>query len=279
MRKYLLLAAALLLPAVTSAQGSGGYLNGLYCAHPGFNVNVGVTTKSFLCAPKALIRGNGTLSFAVGDNTVTCTPLGGLPDDCFKLMAAIDAVGAEDTFFNRSGLIARFDSIGEFWTVTARTSDTEIEVVNGTTAPATTRTTTDWSYWNTTCYRSAGTQQQPAADTDLDDQRLWAVLGRSTYDFVHFQMPQAFVGVVGNNSTLSATNFVDWVRPAGIKVFGITGTQTTFGANIAGTVKMGNSWSNQGSNALFETAGVEFTAACQSTNADAYPFICLVRGE
>src|SRR5262245_56907094 len=109
MKRLLAVALLLLAPAAARAQGT-------WCGHTGFDVTLGVTTKSFRCAPKKLVRGTGTLTLN-GTSTVTVSPAA----PGFSEIVTPDAIpGADATFFNTSGLYYRFSGLEYYLRISAK---------------------------------------------------------------------------------------------------------------------------------------------------------------
>jgi hypothetical protein len=164
MKKKILALALWLLASSAAAQ------QGFYCGNTGFTNNTGAPTSSFRCAPQFVRRGAGTI---VLNATATATnALGGFVD-----LVAPDALpGAGGVFFKTSGVIVRLNGFTYFYRLTAKASSTSITISAGAAAPGESGSSSDWSYWNTTCYRSSSI---PAATTDANvgSQRLWAKLG------------------------------------------------------------------------------------------------------
>jgi hypothetical protein len=265
MKKAILTLALGLLASSALAQSN----NGLYCGPTGFNINLGVTTKAFLCKPGRVQRGFGpiTLNATI---TATSTVSG------FSVLTTPDALpGGDGVFFATSGVIAVFNGIASWYRVTAKASAASISIINGNTTPAESGTTSEWYYWNTTCFRSASSGTSTTA-TSMDDQRIWGIAGTAVTKPNGASTPYAgLIRHAANNVVIPTLR--GWIRPLFLKMFGqSTSASSGGGSATPGQALLNNFYTNDTNLMMI---GAEFSIVLDSVAADAYNAGCLVRAE
>ena len=239
------------------------------CGPTGFNSNLGVNTKSFRCAPRAVTRGVGTLTFNA-TSTVTASLAG------FQGIVPPEAVpGADGTFFKASGLIVDFAGERYFLNVTAKASDSSITALLGAAAVSFSGTTTSWSFWNTVCLRSLSDYSTNTLDPLTNtDPRIWATSGLisglagNKSDGTYQGRTFAYTESAGNSSGALLIT-----RPAGLSpsLYVITSTQYVgvTGSAVAKTVGAG-AFTNS-----LSVVDVEFQWSLQSSAAATYIAACV----
>lgn len=173
MKRLGLAALVLAIASSAAAQTTSNQGPGYYMGPTGFDLNLGVTTKSFRCGCAKLQRGVGTLTLN-GTTTVTVVPTSG-----FNVIVPPDALpGADGVFFRTSGLWYRLASTGiEYYNrISAKASDASITVLAGAAANPNVGTATEWGYWNVWCYRSASAIVVNNVTTDHQDNRIWSTI-------------------------------------------------------------------------------------------------------
>jgi hypothetical protein len=167
MRKFVLASVLGLL----AAQGSG---QELFCGHNGGNnLNIGDSTDSYRCGPAALVRGSSPITTSSGSGTVTS-------DGAF-VFAASTAPGGVGATFKNTGIVVEQQPGGlrHWYAVTAKASGSSITVVEGSGTPTITGTWSNWSYWESTCYRS-GVNCSSAETSPVTTPALWGWLKSQT---------------------------------------------------------------------------------------------------
>jgi len=259
----------LLMVAFVATPVRAQALNGLYCGPTGFNLNLGVTTKSFLCKPGRLLRGTGSIT--LNATTTATSAVAG-----FSVLATPDALpGSDQTFFNTSGVVVVFDQIAFWYRLTAKASNASISIINGNTTPAESGTSAEWYYWNTTCFRSASSGTSTSA-ASMDDQRIWGIAGSATTRANGPSTP--YVGMIRHALNNASVPFLrGWIRPRFLKMFGnSTSVSTGSGSTAPGQVLVNNFYTNDMN---LMAVGAEFSIVFDSTLGDAYSAGCLIRAE
>lgn len=258
----LLVAIALLIATASIATAQGK----LVCGHTGFNINLGLTTKSWRCAPVAVRVGTGTLTFNA-TTTVTSSPA------AFASIFPPEAVPAADnTFFATSALIAEVAGRRWIMRVTAKASDSQISVIIGGAAPSFSGTATKWSYWSTTCYLANLTHTSVTDNVvpNISSTRIWGTDGD--------------VSAATNRSSANATiHILGWQHATGTGFpgsyftsrpqghwHGIIENGGSFGlSNTAQAIIMGGPISGPSG-----IRAMEWQFSVQSHNADYFPTTC-----
>lgn len=214
MRKAALAVALLLLvPQVYSQNPPAPTAGpGYYCGNTGFDVNLGVTTKTFRCQVVKMQRGVGTLTLN-GTSTVTVS------GSNFNVLVPPDALpGADGVFFKTSGLWYRFGASEFFLRVSAKASNSSITALAGAAGSANSGTTAEWGYWNTTCYRSASSTTTFNATTDHVDPRIWGYSNSFTDGLYLNALSSTLRTIVYTPAASAATN-VEWAaKPRGMRI-------------------------------------------------------------
>jgi hypothetical protein len=211
MKKAILALALWLLASSALAQ------QGLYCGMTGFNTNTG-GAGGWRCAPSIVQRGSGAV--ALNATTTATNALGG-----FSAIAPIDAVAAADgTFFRTSAIIVRgvgANSATKIYRVSAKASSTSITILEGAATPGVTGSFTDWSYWNTTCYRTTAATVA-FTDAALVDPRIWGKIGEDSPGRNQMPLlasPHAFLSyTLDTSATALSLNAIQ--RPSGLALLG-----------------------------------------------------------
>lgn len=114
--------------------------------HTGFDIG---TTAGvvFICRPVEQAPGRVAVTLAAG----TLTGVGAFVD-----VQAQDAVPVTNISFRTSGIAIVIGGKSYLYRISAKASNNSITVLAGLAAPAESGTTSDWRFWNTTCYRQTG---------------------------------------------------------------------------------------------------------------------------
>jgi len=252
-----------ILTLVLGLLASGAFAQqGFYCAHTGFDNNLGDATKSFRCRPELIRAGSGTLTLN-GTSTITVSPA------AFQNIVAPDALpGGDGVFFKTSGIIVTLSNQAHFYRVTAKASDSSITVIDGAAAPTESGTTTVWSYWNTTCYRSASAVTDNN-DFSWADPRLWRSIGSDLGLLGGIHVGDAVCATL-STSTNAATLHNIVLRPGGLATVGVTvgagmctsGADEVTAQSAFLTIGLGQFFGHQASVALASDTVANYFAFC-----------------
>jgi hypothetical protein len=142
MKRALLSLAPLALLALAGRASADVVLWG----HTGFDIG---TTAGvvFICRPVEQAPGRVAVTLASG----TLTGVGAFVD-----VQPQDAIPGTNITFRTSGIAIVIGGKSYLYRISAKASNDSITVLAGLSAPAESGTTSDWRFWNTTCYRQTG---------------------------------------------------------------------------------------------------------------------------
>jgi len=100
-----------------------------------------------ICRPVEQVVGRTAVTLAAGNLTGT---------NAFVDVQAQDAIPGTNISFRTSGIHLVLGGVSYLYRISAKGSDSSITVLAGAAAPAESGTTTDWGFWNTTCFRQTG---------------------------------------------------------------------------------------------------------------------------
>jgi hypothetical protein len=244
----------------------------IYCGSNGFNLNTGVATESYRCAPAPLTPAAGAIA-TDGSGTATS-------DGLFVFEASDDAAGtADETVFEITGLtwISPATGLRKWGQVTAKASSSSITLLEGLANPAAESGIEEWSYWRTSCYRATVDEQNldTSATSPNNNPVLWKVLGKAGH--------QQWTGGDFRGTEI----YVMTLRQAGITgTHGSTLVRQTFARQRIG-IYLGNfgatalNWQQyvfvpSTTTYAILAAGAEYELAYKTTVADASTVSCLV---